>query len=31
MALFIAVVIAEFWRATAIVVVILVAGLQLVP
>lgn len=30
-ALFVAVVIAEFWRATAIVVVILVAGLQLVP
>ena len=30
-ALFVAVVIAEFWRATAIVVVILFAGLQLVP
>ncbi len=31
LALFAAVVIAEFWRATAIMVVILVAGLQLVP
>ena len=30
-ALFVAITIAEFWRATAIVVVILVAGLQLVP
>ncbi len=29
--IFIAVVIAEFWRATAIVLVILVAGLQLIP
>ena len=31
LALFAAIVIAEFWRATAIVLVILVAGLQLVP
>ena len=31
LALFAAVVIAEFWRATAIMLVILVAGLQLVP
>jgi multiple sugar transport system permease protein len=30
-ALFVAVVIAEFWRATAIVLIVLVAGLQLVP